>query len=124
MDSNELSGKNRLQKTASKKYQHHTSIAEEPEPIQSTYTPQYSMNRTRNKYRIKRSTPSICDESLFGQPSNELPEKEWKAPWDKSRTVQPLVYDSTDRTGFYSLTKPTAPISRITSREGQRRPWK
>lgn len=122
-DTDKLSGPGKRVRS-SKKYQYPTVMEEDTAPMKSTYIPQYSMSKTRNKYRIRKSHPSGCDEMLFGEPSNTLPEKEWKAPWDKSHTVQPLVFDSTDRTGFYSHTETPSEEIRKTNREGQRKPWK
>lgn len=115
-----LQKKTRMSSRA-KQYNPYETIGEEREPFPSNSEPQYHTKKTKNRYRILRSNPTTCDEMLFGQPSNILPEKEWKAPWDKSRNVQPLVFDSTDRTGFYSHTKLSA---LKTDQHKQKKPWR
>lgn len=69
------------------------------------YAPRMCMPRTRNRYRPRAQKPTECDDMLFGKPVSQ-DFKEWKAPWDNSKSVQPLVYDSTDRAGHYSPEKP------------------
>ena len=85
------------------------------------YTPRYSMSRTRNRYRPKSQKPSECDDSLFGKPVKQ-DFKEWKAPWDQTRNFEPLIYDSTDRTGHCSLESPRN--VRPTKSASTRRPWR
>lgn len=82
----------------------HPSIEESnqcPQISQNLYPLQMSMPRTRNKYRPKSSRPTECDDMLFGKPM-ATDYKEWKAPWDHSKSKPMLVYDSTDRLGHFA----------------------
>lgn len=97
-------------------------LPEEMPYIRPVYTPHFQMSKTRNKYRLKKRAPSACDEMLFGNSQGALPDKEWKAPWDKTRTVQPLVFDSMDRTGFYSVDPPKTVMPH--HMRNQKKPWK
>lgn len=90
---------------------------------QRSLTPQFSMSKTRNRYRLRKHKPTACDEMLFGNSSGPLPEKEWKAPWDTSKSKQPLVFDSTDRTGFYSTYRPR-PSDIHEKIKTTQKPWK
>lgn len=88
---------------------------------ESGYTPRQSMPRTRNRYRPVKQRPTECDDSLFGKPIQEE-FKEWKAPWDNSKNVKPLLYDSTDRAGHFSQNKPKT--IRQTKSASTRRAWR
>lgn len=92
----------------------------------ATYNvPRQTMAKTRNKYRPKSSRPSECDDMLFGKPAG-YEFKEWKAPWDNSKTATPLLFDSTDRVGHYSPEKQNNnPLRQSTSAKvNHKRAWR
>lgn len=89
-------------------------------------TSRVSMPRTRNKYRLRAHKASECDDMLFGKPVSGENNKEWKAPWDSSRTKTPLLFDSTDRTGHYSPEKHDIQLGREShsAKANHQRAWR
>ena len=79
--------------------------------------------KTRNRYRPRSTQPSQCDEMLFGKPSDRKIDKDldWKAPWDNTKTITPLLFDSTDRAGHYTPEKVTTVRDQSADK---RKPWK